>query len=153
MFARKALRLMNTKYLTALGAGPPYIFISHKMSYAELSYVLEIVNHTHTILSSIALIQVVEPGAGKAVTTEAVLVFIFLNLLTVLYSARDAGFRFKTVVSSATGASLHISYICTTEAAVHSEGSDQRPVNRICLCRSFGHHVCVLGRLMWVPQF
>jgi len=54
--ARNALRLMNTNYFTALRTGPTFLFISNKMSYAELTYVLEIVYHTHTIFSSIALI-------------------------------------------------------------------------------------------------
>ena len=56
IFARNALRLMNTNYFTALRTGPTFPFISNKMSYAELTYVLEIVYHTHTIFSSIALI-------------------------------------------------------------------------------------------------
>jgi hypothetical protein len=42
------------------------------MSYAELLYVHEIINHTHAILGSIALIQVIQPVAGKPVTSEAV---------------------------------------------------------------------------------
>jgi hypothetical protein len=134
MFARKALRLMNTNYLAALGTGPPFLFISNKMSYAELPHVLEILNHTHTIPSSIALIQVVQPVAGKAVTTEAVLDFNFRYLLTVLDSTRDAGFRFEAVVTSATGTCFLIPYICSTKATVHSAGSDQRCANRICLC-------------------
>lgn len=114
MFARKTLRLMNTNYLTALGTGPPFLFVSNKMSYAELPYVLEIVNHTHTILSSIALIQVFQPVAGKAVTTEAVLDFTFRYLLTVLDSTHDASFRFETVVISATRACFLFSDIGTT---------------------------------------
>lgn len=40
VFARKALRLMNTSYLAALGTGPPFLFVSNEMSYAELPYVL-----------------------------------------------------------------------------------------------------------------
>jgi hypothetical protein len=63
---------VNTNYLTALKTGPPFLFVHDEMLYAELPYVLEIVNHAHTILGSIALIQVVQPGARKAVTTEAV---------------------------------------------------------------------------------
>ena len=125
---------MNTYYLTALGTGPLFLFVSNEMSYAELLYVHEIVNHTHAILGSIALIQVIQPVARKPVTTEAVPDFTLHYLLTVLDSARDAGFRFDTVVAPATGACLLISCICATEAAVHSTGSDQRRSNRICLC-------------------
>ena len=116
---------MNTNYLAALGTGPPFLFVSNEMPYTELPDVLEIVNHTHAILGSVPLIQMVQPGARKAFTTEAVLDSSFHYLLTVLDSARDAGFRFETVVTSAAGACLFISYICATEATVHSAGSDQ----------------------------
>lgn len=68
---------MNTDYLTTLWTGPPFLFISNEMSNAEFSDVLKIVNHAHAILGSIALIQVDEPGAGKAVASEAVLGSIF----------------------------------------------------------------------------
>jgi hypothetical protein len=141
VFARRALRLMNTNYLAALGTGPPFLFVSNEVSYAELPYVLEIINHTHTILGSVALIQVIQRGARKAITTEAVPDSTLHYFLTVLDSARDASFRFDTVVAAATGACLLISFICATEATVHSAGSDQRRSNHICLCRSFWRHV------------
>jgi len=63
---------MNTYQLAARGTGPPFLFVSQEMSYAELLYVHEIVNHTHSILGSIALIQVVQPIAGKLITAGAV---------------------------------------------------------------------------------
>ena len=125
---------MNTNYLAALGAGPSFLFICNEMSYAELPYVLEIVNHTHTILSSIALIQMDQSGARIAFTTEAVLDATVHDLLTILDMAREAGFRFETIVSSAAGAYIFVSDICVTKAAVHSAGSDQGRGNRICLC-------------------
>jgi hypothetical protein len=50
---------MNTEVLTALGAGPLFFFLFTELSYADLLYVYEIVNHTHSILDSIALIQVI----------------------------------------------------------------------------------------------
>ncbi len=83
---------MNANHLTALGAGPPLLFISNKVSYATFFYGLEIVDHAHAILGSIALIQMVQPCAWKAFTTEAVLDFLFGYLFTVFYFARDAGF-------------------------------------------------------------
>ena len=145
---------MNTNYLTAFGTGPPFLFISNKMSYTGLPYVLEIINHTHTILRSIALIQVFQPVAGKAVTTETVLEFIFRYLFTVLDSTRDAGFRFESVFTSASGACFLISYICPTKATVHSTGGDRHCVDRICFCRSFLHHICFPGKAsMFVSMF
>jgi hypothetical protein len=104
------------------------------MSYAELLYVHEIVNHTHSVLGSITLIQVIQPVARKPVTAEAVPAFTLPYLLTVLDSACDAGFWFDAVVASATGACLLISCICATETTVHSTGSNQRRSDHICLC-------------------
>jgi hypothetical protein len=104
------------------------------MSYASLANNFEIVNHTHAIPGSIPLIQVIQPGAREAVTTEAVLEVTLQDLLTVLDSACDAGFWFGAVVAPATGAWLFISCICAAETAVHSTWSNQRRSDRICLC-------------------
>ncbi len=76
------------------------------MSYAELLYVHEIVNHTHSILGSITLIQVTQPVARKPVAAVAVPGIVLLKRLTVLDSARHAGFWFDAVLASATGACL-----------------------------------------------
>ena len=147
VFAKKALRFMNTNDLAALGTGPLFLFASDEMPYAELLYVFEIANHTHTILGSIALIQVLQSGARKAVTTKTVAYSTLHYLLTVLDSARDAGYRFDTIVASATGASLFISDICEAEATVHSAGSDQLRSHRIGLYRSSWFHVCTPAKV------
>jgi len=100
----------------------------------------EIVNHAHSILGSITLIQVIQPVARKPVTAEAVPDFTLPYLLTVLDSACDPGFWFDAVVASATGACLLLSCICATETTVHSAGSDQRGGNRFCFLRK-----------LWIP--
>jgi hypothetical protein len=82
---------MNTNYLAALGAGPPLLFVSNEQSYSDFLYVQEILNHTHTILGSITLIQVIQPDARESFTIEAVPGFSPPYLLTVLDSAHDAG--------------------------------------------------------------
>ncbi len=60
------------------------------MPYAEFSDVLKIADHAHAILGSIPLIQMVQPGARKAVTTKAVLDLRVHYLLTVFDFACDA---------------------------------------------------------------
>jgi hypothetical protein len=70
--AKKALRFMNTYQLVALGTGPLFPFIFNKMSYAELLYLREILNHAHSIFGSITFIQVIQPVARKPVTAETV---------------------------------------------------------------------------------
>ena len=83
---------MNTHYLATLGASPPFLFVFDEISYAELPYIFKIINHTHSVFGSIAIIQVVQYNTGKAITTEAILDSTFRYFLTVLDSARDAGF-------------------------------------------------------------
>jgi hypothetical protein len=134
---------MHTNYLPAPGTGPLFLFVSNELSYSEFIYVLEIVNHTHTVFISIALIQMIQKGARKVFTTDAILDFTGHYLLTGFDSAGDAGFRFETVITSATGACFLISYICATEATVHSAWSDQRHANRIRLRRFSWCHVCI----------
>ena len=115
---------MNTEYLTAFRAAPPFFFVSDEMPYAEFSNVLEIANHAHAILGSIPLIQMVQPDAREAVATEAVLDFSVHYLITVFNSTYDAGFRFEAVITSAAVAWFLISCICAAETAIHSTGSD-----------------------------
>ncbi len=109
--AIKALRIVNTENLTALRAAPPFFFAFNEMPYAEILYVLEIVDHAHDILGSIPLIQMVQPVARKAVTIEAVLDFCVHDFLAVFDLAHDAGYRFEAVLAPATGARLLISCV------------------------------------------
>jgi hypothetical protein len=120
----KTLRFVNTEYLTAFRAAPPFFFVSNEMPYPESSNVLEVADHAHAIFDSIPLIQMVELDAREAVTTEAVFDFGVHYLLTVLDSTCDAGCRFVAVLTSATGAWFLISCVCAAEAAIHSAGSD-----------------------------
>ena len=75
----------------------------------------------------------IQPITRKAVTTEAVHCFPSRSILAVLDPARDAHLRFETVVASTARAYFFISYVCVTEAAVHSAGSDERLFNRFGL--------------------
>ena len=104
------------------------------MSYPELLYVHEIVDHAHAILGPITLIQMIQPVARKPVAAEAVPDLPMPYLLAVLDSACDTGLWFAAVVASATGACLLISCMCDTETTVHSTGSNQRCSDRIYLC-------------------
>ena len=138
---------MNTKHHAALGTGPLFLFVSDEMPYAELLHVHEIVDHAHTILCSIALIQMAQPVAGKPVTAEAVPGFTLPQLLAGLDSAGDAGFWFDAVAAPATGACVLSPCIRDTETAVHPAGGDQRRPDGICLCSSYWRHVRIPQRL------
>lgn len=125
MSAKNAFLIMNAYELTARGTGPPFRFVSDEMSYAELFYVHEVVDHAHPVLGSIPLIQVLQPVARKRVTAEAVPGFALPNLHTGLDAAHNASLRLAAVVAPAAGACICISCIRATEATVHPTGGDQ----------------------------
>jgi len=83
---------MNTNCLATVRTCPPYIFVSDKLPYAKLPDALEIINHAHSILRSIALIQVIQLSTRKGITTETILDSTLHDLLTGLDPAPDAGF-------------------------------------------------------------
>ncbi len=144
--ANKALRFMNTEELTAPRTGPPFLFISHEMSYAELLYVHEIVDHAHAVVGPIAFIQVIQSVARKPVTARTVPDLALSYLLTVLDPAGDAGLWFDAVVAPTAGACVLIPCICATKATVHSTGSNQCRPDSIGHCWSCSCHVRVPAR-------
>jgi hypothetical protein len=73
MSAIQALQFVNTDCLAAPGTSPLFLFVSNELSDAAVLYRLEIVNHTHAVLGSVALIQPLQAGTWIAGTTEAVL--------------------------------------------------------------------------------
>lgn len=123
---------MDTEQLTALRAGPPFLFVLDEVSYAALLYVFEIVDHAHAVFGPVALIEMIQPVAGKCVTGEAVPGIAVLQLIAGLDPACDTGLWFPAVVAPATGAWLPISRICDTETTVHSTGSDQSRSDLFC---------------------
>ena len=112
------------------------------MSYAELPDVLKIVNHAHAIFGPVSLVQMLQSITRKAVATEAIHGSALRYILAVLDPAQGARLRFETVVTSAAGTCFIISYICMTETAVHSAGSDQCCMNCIYLCWFYWHYAC-----------
>jgi hypothetical protein len=95
---------MNTEYPAAFRACPSLLFAPNEMPDTEFLYGLEIIDHAHAVFGPVALIKMLEPGAGKVITTSAVLGFSVDYLHTRLYFARDTVLRFQVVVASAAGA-------------------------------------------------
>jgi hypothetical protein len=143
---------MNTEQVIAFGTSPPIRFASHEMSYAELLYVYEILDHAHSILGFITPIQVIQPVAREPVATETVFGFPLPQLFTVLDPACDAGLGLDAVAAAAAGAWVLISRIGDAEATVHAARSNQRRPDIMCLCRSYRCHVGVLQRLASVSN-
>ncbi len=83
---------MNTYELTAPATRPPFLFAPEERSYAVLLYIYEIIDHTHAIFSSVALIQVVQLVAREPVATETVTDLPLPSLFTGFDPACDAGY-------------------------------------------------------------
>lgn len=140
MPAKKASRFMNAKQLPAPGTSPLFFFGSDEISYAQFLYVPEVFHHAHSVPGSVAFVQVIEHGAGKAVAIGAVAGLAVHYLLTGFNTARDPGFWFGTVVAPATGACISVPQVRTAQPAVHPAGGDQRPANSLRPGRSSLHH-------------
>jgi hypothetical protein len=60
---------MNANHFITFWTMPFLFFILDEMSDPNFIYHFEIVDHAHSILCSVALIQLFQPGAGKFTTT------------------------------------------------------------------------------------
>jgi hypothetical protein len=97
----------------------------NEISYANLLYVLKIINHAHTILCFVSCVEVVQPVAGVLPAIEAILQFSLLEHFTLFYPAQGSGFWLQMVIAPAPRARVLFSDIGSAEATVHPAGSDQ----------------------------
>ena len=75
---------MNTYHFTAFGTNPFQFFILNEVSDPNFIYHFKIINHAHSILGSVSLIQLFQSGAGETITTiGTILVFVFNDLFAV----------------------------------------------------------------------
>jgi hypothetical protein len=54
-----AASLMNANDFAACGTCPPVLFLFDEISYAELFYVIKVVDHTHAVICSVTLVKLV----------------------------------------------------------------------------------------------
>ncbi len=101
--------IVNADDLAALGTGPLFRLHSKEMLQAVSPDILKVVDHAHAILCPVALIQVFQPGAGEAITTEAVWGLGVGYSLAILDLAGHAGFWFIDITAPAARARLFIS--------------------------------------------
>ncbi len=84
----KACRSMNTNHLTTFRTKPFLFFFLNEMPDPKFIYHCEIVDHAHSIICSIALIQLFQPGTRKfATTVGTILDFATSNLFAISNSA------------------------------------------------------------------
>ncbi len=85
---RKACWPMNTYHFTTFGTNPFLFFNPDELSDSKFIYHLKIVDHAHSILCSISVIQLFQPSAGKTITTiGTILDFAFGDLFAIFDSA------------------------------------------------------------------
>jgi hypothetical protein len=70
-------------YLTAVFTLPAFTFVFHKRFNAVYFDIFQVFKHAHTILGSIALVQIFQPSAWEAAADITKIGFTALPLVTV----------------------------------------------------------------------
>ena len=83
---------MNANHFTAFRTDPFLFFIPNEMPDPEFADHFEIVDHAHSVLISVSLVQLFQPGAGKTIAT--------------IRTIRDISFGELFAVSDFTGRSV-----------------------------------------------
>ncbi len=84
---------MNTNHFTTFGTNPFHFFIPDEMSDTKFIYHFEIIDHAHSILGSVSLIQLFQSGAGEIITTiGTILGFAFRDFVAVSDYTRSTAF-------------------------------------------------------------
>ena len=91
--ARKTSWFMNTNHFTTFRTNPFKFFILYEISDPCFIYHFKIINHAHSILASVSLIQLFQPKAGETITTIGTIPgFAFGNLVAISDLAGGAVF-------------------------------------------------------------
>jgi hypothetical protein len=120
---------VNANHLTTFGADPFLFFIPNEMSDPKFIYHPEIVDHAHSILCSVSLVQIFQPDAGKSVTAvRTILELAPGDFFAVFDFTGGPGFWFLTIMNvdlSTARAGIFFPDVSPAEAAVHPAGGDQ----------------------------
>jgi hypothetical protein len=117
--------LMNTNYFAARGTCPLVLFLFDEMSYADLLYVLKIINHAHSVVISVSYVEAVQQVAWAFPASGAVPQIASLEHITLFYPAQGSGLWLQTVIAPAPRARVLFPDKGAAEAAVHAAGCDQ----------------------------
>jgi hypothetical protein len=98
MPARQALRYMHTEHRATLRAGPLFIFILYKFSYADFFNAMQILYWTGPIFCFIAFVQLFQACARKQLTLKAILKFPTTIFYAVFYFTCDTRPRFVSII-------------------------------------------------------
>lgn len=85
----------------------------------------EVLDHAHAVFGPVALIQVEQPVAGKALAAVAVAGLELLPLRAGFDAAGEACLALVAVVAPAAGAGVLLARIRHAEPAVHAAGGDE----------------------------
>ena len=108
----------------AFGTSPAHLFTFNKSSYSPLSYVVEILNHAHTVSGPISFIQVFQIATGELITFKTIFRLFIFKGYTVFNSASNNRNSFIDIRRSATRAFIFLPEICHAYTAVHTAWGD-----------------------------
>ena len=82
----KTCSLMNANHFTTVRANPFRFLITNEISDPKFVYHFEILDHTHSVLVSVSLIQVFQPGAGKLAATAGTILYLTFGELVAVFN-------------------------------------------------------------------
>ncbi len=111
---------VHTKHRAAFRASPIFIFGFDKILDADFFDAGQIADWTRFVLGLITLVQMDQTCARKRIAFETIFKIPHYHFFAVLDVASYTRFRFQWIVSATTWASLLISHIGPTKAAIYA---------------------------------
>ncbi len=111
---------VNAEQLTASRTGPFCLFVPDELPDTRFLDALEVSDHAHPVFSAVALVQLLESGAGQPLTANAESGLSGGDSFTSHDFACGAICGLQVVVFSATRALVFVSDVSAAQATVHT---------------------------------
>ena len=121
----KALITVHAHQATATGANPFSLLRTDEFPNPVIPDVVKILDHTHSVLGSVSLIELPQPFTGIALTIETIRIAAARWLRAVLDSADDAMVRFVLIAPLTAATRLSFSLEANAKRTVHSAQCDK----------------------------
>ena len=147
---RNALRLVTQIDSPPLRTGPPFLFVSDELPYAELPDVLQVADHAHAVFWSVPLVQMLQPDARELSQPEQYLIPAFVISLQFLIRHETQDLALSLLSPRQPGHAF-LSLVYALQRRIDSVGSDQDRGNRACHGQSPRCHTYTpLGRSFYL---
>ena len=111
-------------------AGPTLLLARDELPDTMISYALEVLDHAHVVVLSVARIELYQSPAGVLRTLKAVGRFLLLSDSTLFDDARRAVVRLARTLGQTPVAPVLLPKEADTDPAVHPTGCDELGVDR-----------------------